>query len=138
MYQSPRAVEWTRVAGGGRFGWHVDEHPESGCRGESGDERDRAAVAERVGDGAGDQAAGDVAAVAPEAVDADDGGARDGCDGVGHRGDQGRVDERGAEPEQHGRGGRGRQRAVAECEQRERGGLEQHAAGDQRLAPDAV
>ena len=67
---------------------------------------DRAAVAERVGDGAGDQAAEDVAAVAPEAVDADDGRARDGGDGVGHRGDQRGVDERGAEAEQHrGRGG---------------------------------
>ena len=49
------------------------QHPEPGCRGEPGDDGDRAAVAERVGDDAGDQAAGDVAHVAPEAVDADDG-----------------------------------------------------------------
>src|SRR6266566_4706735 len=36
---------------------HVVEHPEPGGGGESGDERDRAAVAEGVGGAAGEQAA---------------------------------------------------------------------------------
>ena len=49
-------------------------HPQPGSRGDCRDERDRAAVVDRVGGDSGDEAAGHVARVAPEAVDADGGG----------------------------------------------------------------
>src|SRR6187200_3715619 len=74
----------------------VDRDPEPGCGGERGDDADRPGVPQLVGDGPGDQSAGDVAHVAPEAIDADGRGAGDGGDRVGDGGDQGRVDERGA------------------------------------------
>jgi hypothetical protein len=61
---------------------HVENAPEARSGGEAGDDGDRAAVAERVGGQAGDEAAEDVAHVAPEAVDADDRSALDRGDGV--------------------------------------------------------
>src|SRR5436305_14325724 len=68
----------------------LEGDPQPGCRRQARNERDRAAEAEGVGDTAGDEAAGDVARVAPEAVDADDGGARARAPPVGDRGDPGR------------------------------------------------
>ena len=80
----------------------IDRHPEPGHHGETGDDGDRAAVADGVGSNPGQQAAGDVAHVAPEAVDADRRSPGDGRDCVGDRRNQGRIDERGADAEDGG------------------------------------
>jgi len=81
-----RALEVVRLAGGvvggtGRT-FAVSSvacrwRPRVRCGGQGGDDGEGAAVAEGVGGHAGDDAAGDVARVAPEGVDADGGGAGD-------------------------------------------------------------
>jgi len=55
---------------------HVTEHPQAGGGGESGDDGDRAAVVQVIGDASCDDGAERVAHVTPEAVDADDRSAR--------------------------------------------------------------
>ena len=89
----------------------------------------RIAVSRRggVGADAGDQGAEHEAEVAPEAVDADDAGPVARLAGVGDGRDQGRVDHRRADAEQHCGGERGREGAVAGDEQAERGRLDEHA-----------
>ena len=74
---------------------------EAGGGGDAGDNRDRAAVAEGVRNGGADDAAEGGAAVAPEAVDADDRARATRGDGVRHGSDQRPVDERRAGAEQH-------------------------------------
>jgi hypothetical protein len=127
-----------RLWGPSAIGGHVAQHPQARGRRQARDDRDRAAVPEGVRDGAGDQRAQRVARVAPEAIDPDDGRARDRRDRVGHRGDQRRVDQRGAQSEQCGGGGGDGDRAAAERQQRERTGLHEHAGDDQGLASGGV
>ena len=104
-------------------GRHVEQNPKSRCRRERGDQRDGAAVVDRVGGDPGDQAAGDIAHVAPEAVDADRWRASNRGDGIRDSGDQRRVDERCADSERNRGDGRGRHRAIGGRERRERGRL---------------
>jgi hypothetical protein len=111
-------------------GRHVEHHPQPRSNGERRHQGDRAAVVDRVGGDPGDQAARDIAHVAPEAVDADRRRSCDGADDIGDRGDERRVDERRADAERDRGQGRGRHRATGGGEQCERRRLHQHSGGD--------
>ena len=67
--------------------------------GQGGDGQDGTAQADDVRGDAGDQGADGVAAVSPEAVDADGGRPPAGVGDIPDGGEQGRVDEGGADPE---------------------------------------
>ena len=77
------------------------------------------------------------AGVAPQPVDADRGGPPAGVGDVADRGQQGRVDHGGADPEQD-RAGRPGQEAAGQGDAGQRDGLEQHAGGDEGLAAQPV
>jgi hypothetical protein len=116
----------------------VDRNPKPRRGGEAGDDRDRSAVAERVRGDAGEQSAGDVAHVAPEAVDANGRRASDGRDRVRDGGDQRGVDECGSHAQHNCRRCRDPDGPVGHGQQREGSGLGQHAGDDQRFSSDAV
>ena len=110
--------------------------PDSG--GERGDGPDRGGDAEGVGDDAGEDRADGEAAVAPEPVDADGAGAPVGVGDVADRGEQRRVDHRGADAEQRRAPSGPRPEAGRRGDPADRDGLGEHAAGDEPLAADAV
>ena len=122
----------------GRLAQRVERNPDTARGRECGDDGDRPAGPERVGDEAGDERAGDEAEVAPEAVDADELGALDRLDDVGDGGDQGRVDERRPDARAGSRRRARREGAAAGDEERERARLDEHPGDDQRLAAGVV
>src|SRR5207249_1655839 len=87
---------------------------------------------------AGNQRAEHEAEVAPEAVDTYHPRPIAWLAGIRDRGEQGRIDHRRPRAEQERGGKRGSEAAVAGNEQAERGGLDDHAGGDQGLAARVV
>src|SRR5579864_1021531 len=114
---------------------HGHNEPGGGC--ERGHRPDRGQDAEGVGDHAGQQGPDGEPAVAPQPVDADRPGPPGGVGDVADRGEQGRVDHGGARAEQHG-GERPGGEGGAGGDQADRGGLHQHADGDEPFAADPV
>ena len=91
-----------------------------------------------VGEDAGEEGADGEAAVAPEPVDADRAGPPGGVGDVADRGEQGRVDHRGAGAEQRPRRAPTARSRWSAAIQRDGDGLGEHAAGDEPLAADPV
>ena len=94
----------------------------------------RRRAAEQVGDDPGQQAPDGEAAVAPEPVDADRAGPPGRVGDVADRGEQRRVDHRGAGAEQDRRDRPERERSASR-DQRQRGGLDQHPVAISHLRP---
>src|SRR6516165_1335 len=116
---------------------HADGHHEPGNGGEGGDYPDRREDPERVRDQAGQQRANGEPAVAPQPVHTYRTRTPGRMRNVAHGGEQGRVDHRGADAEQHGshrpHGERG-----AEGDQGDRARLHSHPGSDEPFAADPV
>ena len=80
---------------------HRDGGQRPGGEGERSDGGDRRRRPESIGQDAGGKRAESVAEIAPEAIDAERTRAPGGVGSVRNRGDQRRIDHRGAEAEQH-------------------------------------
>src|SRR5579883_3212962 len=116
---------------------HAHGHGQSGPGGEGGDRPDGGGRAVGVGEDAGEQGADGEASVAPQAVDPDGAGAPGGVGDVADGGEQGGVDQGGADAEQD-LGRRPDEEGGAEGDQGYGNGLSQHPGGDQVFATDAV
>ncbi len=116
---------------------HAHRDDQSGQGGQRGHDPHGGVDAERVGDDTGQQGAGREAAVAPEPVHAHGPGPPGGMGDVADRGEQGRVDQRGARAER-GRGDRPRQEGVRDGDHGQGERLQPHAGDDHPLAAPPV
>src|SRR5215216_3686420 len=116
---------------------HAECHDEPGSGSDDADDDDCSGFVDSIGRDADEQAAGGIAEVAPEAVDADGRGSPGGVSAVADGGEKCRVDERGADA--HRQRGSDPAEVLMGCDQADdAGGLQPEPGDDERFAAGAV